>query len=147
MSDNSLINICKKHREIISYIICGAATTFVSIVTYYLLSKFFFDTNNALQLQIANVLSWVISVAFAFVTNKLFVFRSKASPLKELVKFYIARIGTHLIDSLLMYLLVTVAEFNDMLSKITVTIIVIVLNYFFGKKLVFLCKEKNNEKV
>ena len=137
MSDNRLINACKKHREIIAYIICGAATTLVSLVTYYLFAKFIFDVNNAFELQITNVLSWIISVAFAFVTNRIFVFKSKASPLKECVKFYIARIGTLLIDMLLMYLFVTICKFDDMIVKTVVQVVVIVLNYVFGKLLVF----------
>ena len=132
-----LVDKCKKYREIIAYLICGVATTLVSLLTYYLLAKFIFDTSNALQLQITNVISWIISVAFAFVTNRIFVFKSTASPLNECIKFYIARIGTLLIDMLLMYLLVTICEFDDMIIKTIVQVVVIVLNYVFGKLLVF----------
>lgn len=146
MSDNGLINMCKKHREIIAYVICGGATTLVSLVTYYLFAEFIFNVNNAFELQVTNVLSWIISVAFAFVTNRIFVFQSKASPKKEFFKFYIARIGTLLIDMLLMYLFVTLASFDDMVVKTIVQIVVIVLNYVFGKMLVFK-GEKQNEKV
>ena len=146
MSDNGLINMCKKHREIIAYVICGGATTLVSLVTYYLFVEFIFNVNNAFELQLTNVLSWIISVAFAFVTNRIFVFQSKASPIKEFFKFYIARIGTLLIDMLLMYLFVTIASFDDMVVKTIVQIVVIVLNYVFGKMLVFK-GEKQNEKV
>ena len=146
MSDNGLINMCKKHREIIAYVICGGATTLVSLATYYLFAEFIFNVNNAFELQLTNVLSWIISVAFAFVTNRIFVFQSKASPIKEFFKFYIARIGTLLIDMLLMYLFVTIASFDDMVVKTIVQIVVIVLNYVFGKMLVFK-GEKQNEKV
>ena len=146
MSDNGLINMCKKHREISAYVICGGATTLVSLVTYYLFAEFIFNVNNAFELQVTNVLSWIISVAFAFVTNRIFVFQSKASPKKEFFKFYIARIGTLLIDMLLMYLFVTLASFDDMVVKTIVQIVVIVLNYVFGKMLVFK-GEKQNEKV
>ena len=132
-----MLDMFKKHREIIAYIICGAATTLVSLVTYYLFAELIFDINNAFELQVTNMLSWIISVAFAFVTNRIFVFQSKASPLKEIIKFYMARIGTLLIDMFLMYLFVTVCSFNDMFVKIIVQIVVIVLNYLFGKKLVF----------
>lgn len=131
--NNRLIDSFKKHREIIMYVICGAATTAVSLITYYLFAKFLFDTNDALQLQINNALSWVISVLFAFVTNKILVFKSKASPKWEIVKFYLARIATLVIDMILMYLLVTVCSFNDMISKCVVQIVVIILNYIFGK--------------
>lgn len=146
MSDNGIINICKKHREIIAYIICGGATTLVSLVTYYMFAEFVFDINNAFELQVINVLSWIISVAFAFVTNRIFVFQSKASPIKEFFKFYMARIGTLLIDMLLMYLFVTICSLNDMVVKTVVQIVVIVLNYVFGKKMVFK-GENRNEKI
>ena len=99
---NRLVDIFKKRREIIMYIICGAATTLVSLLIYYVCAEFFFDVNNAFQLQIINVISWVLSVLFAFVTNKILVFKSKASPFKEMMRFYLARIGTLLIDMFLM---------------------------------------------
>lgn len=135
----------QKHREIIMYIICGAATTLVSLLIYYVCAQFFFDINNAFQLQITNVISWVLSVLFAFVTNKILVFKSKASPFKEMLRFYVARIGTLLIDMFLMYLFVTVLSQNDMIVKFVVSIVVIILNYIFGKILVFR-KENSNEK-
>ncbi|MBR3968699.1 MAG: GtrA family protein [Clostridia bacterium] len=128
------------------YIICGAATTVVSLVVYYLCARFIFDVNDALQLQITNVISWVLSVLFAFVTNKMLVFKSKGLLLKELIMFYGARISTLLIDMFLMYLFVTLCSFDDMFAKCTVSIVVIILNYIFGKKLVFR-KEKSDEKV
>ena len=125
------------------YIIFGAATTLVSLVVYYLCTQLFFDVSIAWQLQASNVISWVISVLFAFVTNKLFVFRSKASTFNEFIKFYLARIGTLLVDMFLMYVLVTVCSFNDMISKTCVQIIVIILNYVFGKLFVF--NKKNDD--
>ena len=60
--------------------------------------------------------------------------------------FYGARISTLLIDMFLMYLFVTLCSFDDMFAKCTVSIVVIILNYIFGKKLVFR-KEKSDEKV
>ena len=128
------------------YIICGAATTLVSLLIYYVCAEFFFDVNNAFQLQIINVISWVLSVLFAFITNKILVFKSKASPFKEMMRFYLARIGTLLIDMFLMYLFVTVLLQNDMLAKCVVSVVVIILNYIFGKVLVFR-KENSNEKL
>ena len=143
---NRLVDIFKKRREIIMYIICGAATTLVSLLIYYVCAEFFFDVNNAFQLQIINVISWVLSVLFAFVTNKILVFKSKASPFKEMMRFYLARIGTLLIDMFLMYLFATVLSQNDMLAKCVVSVVVIILNYIFGKVLVFR-KENSNEKL
>ena len=78
-----------------------------------------------------------MSVLFAYVTNKKFVFRSHASPLKEMFKFYLSRVGTLVVEMVLMYILVTVCSVNDMLSKLVVQFIVIVLNYILGKIVVF----------
>ena len=141
-----MIDTAKRHREILMYIICGVATTVVSLVVYYLCARFIFDVNDALQLQITNVICWVLSVLFAFVTNKILVFKSKGSLLKELIMFYGARISTLLIDMILMYLFVTLCSLDDMFAKCIVSIVVIILNYIFGKKLVFR-KEKSDEKV
>lgn len=146
MHNGKALNRLKKHREIIMYIICGAATTLVSLATYYICAAFIFDVNQALQLQAANVISWILSVLFAFVTNKTLVFRSKAPFFKEIVMFYVARIGTLFVDMFLMYLAVTVLSQDDLLAKCVVQFVVIVLNYVFGKKLVF-AKERSNEKV
>lgn len=132
-----IFDFVKKHREICMYIIFGVATTLVSIITYFLCSKFIFNVKIAWQLQAANVISWIISVMFAYVTNKKYVFKSQASPFKEMIKFYLSRVGTLLVDMALMYLLVTVSNVNDLLSKILANIVVIILNYLLGKLVVF----------
>ena len=133
----TIFNLIKKYRELVMYIIFGVATTVVSLVTFFLCSKFIFNTENPLQLQAANIVSWIVSVLFAYVTNKKFVFRSHASPLKEMFKFYLSRVGTLVVEMFLMYVLVTVCSVNDMLSKLVVQFIVIVLNYILGKIVVF----------
>lgn len=132
-----ILGFINKNREICMYIIFGVATTLVSLVTYFLCAEFIFDVQIVWQLQAANVISWIISVMFAYVTNKKFVFQSKAAPLKEMAKFYLSRVGTLLIDMFLMYLFVTVLSMEDMLSKILVNVVVVILNYVFGKLLVF----------
>ena len=119
------------------YLIFGVLTTVVSLLTYFLCTTLVLDADNALQLQAANVISWIVSVTFAYVTNKIFVFHSQNAVARELRKFYLSRFGTLLIDMALMYILVTAAEINDMTSKIVVQVIVIVSNYILGKFLVF----------
>ena len=127
----------KKHREVVMYLIFGVLTTVVSLLTYFLCTTLVLDADNALQLQAANVISWIVSVTFAYVTNKIFVFHSQNAVAREIRKFYLSRFGTLLIDMALMYILVTAAEINDMTSKIVVQVIVIVSNYILGKFLVF----------
>ncbi len=63
-----------------------------------------FNPNNAIELQITNIIAWIISVLFAFFTNKIFVFESKNNSLKELPKFVSLRVVTLLLDMLIMYI-------------------------------------------
>ncbi len=128
----------KKYEEIINYLIVGGLTTVVSLIVYYGCVLIFLDPKNAFELQIANVISWIISVAFAYVTNRIFVFKSKnKNYFKEIASFVGARIATLFMDMLTMFLLVTVLNGNDKIAKIISQIIVIVANYVFSKLFVF----------
>lgn len=131
-------NFIKKYGEIIRYLIIGVLTTIISLVVYYSLTYTILNPNKALELQIANVISWIISVTFAYFTNRQFVFQKKDKyNLKEMISFYLSRIGTLLIDMFLMYLLVSIFKFNDKIIKVLVQVIVIILNYIFSKFIVF----------
>lgn len=128
----------KKYEEIINYLIVGGLTTVVSLIVYYGCVLTFLDPKNAFELQIANVISWIISVAFAYITNRIFVFKSKnKNYFKEIVSFVGARIATLFMDMFTMFLLVTVLNGNDKIAKIISQIIVIVANYVFSKLFVF----------
>ena len=131
------MNILKKYKEVILYLIFGVLTTLVSLVTYYTLTATVLNASNAIELQIANIIAWIISVLFAFFTNKIFVFESKNSTLKELPKFFGLRIITLFLDMLIMYLGVTVMLFNHKIMKLISEVIVIVSNYIFSKLVVF----------
>lgn len=131
----------KKYEEIIKYIIVGGFTTFVSLLSYYLLTLIL-KPNNPVYLQIANVLSWILAVTFAYFANRIIVFKSNNKKIKEASKFYLSRISTLLIDMFIMFLLVTLLGINDKISKILVQFIVLVLNYILSKFLVFNYKSK-----
>ena len=137
MKNNSLISLFKKYREIIMYLIFGVLTTVVSLVVYFVCTKTVLSAEDAFQLQAANVISWFVSVMFAFVTNRLFVFESKGRWTLEMFKFYSSRVSTLLLDMLLMFVLVTLIGVNDMVSKVVVRVVVIVANYVLSKLLVF----------
>ena len=130
-----IFDLYKKYKEIINYLIFGVLTTVISILSYYLLKKI------GLTPYPSEVLSWIISVTFAFITNKLLVFESKDKSFKtflvEGVKFYGARILSLLLDLALFFLLYNVCHINDMIVKIIVNIVVIVVNYILSKFLVF----------
>ena len=130
--------IIKRNREIISYLIIGVLTTIVSLISYYLLTITILSPNNPLELTIANIISWIISVLFAYITNRKYVFQSKdKNILKEASKFTLSRVTTLIIYILLMFIFVSILHFNDKIIKLLVQIIIIILNYIFSKLLVF----------
>ena len=127
-----------KYKEIINYLIFGVLTTLVSLIVYYFCTLAFFNPQNAVQLQIANIISWVLSVAFAYVTNRRFVFESKnPNKLEEIIKFVSARLLTLLLDMFIMFVCVTILKFNDKISKLLSQVIIIISNYIFSKIFVF----------
>ena len=137
-----MLKIYKKYNEIINYVIFGVLTTLVSLVTYYLCSKVFH-----IYYLVSSVISFIISVLFAYVTNKIYVFKSDAKGskvLKELFSFVSSRILSFIIENVILVILVSVIKLDDMISKIIVQIIVIILNYILSK-LVFL--RSKNEKI
>ncbi len=132
----------KKYEEIINYIIVGGLTTVVSLGSYYICVLTVFDPDNALLLQAANIISWVLSVTFAFFANRKVVFKSKSNNIMgEAVKFYGARVLTLLIDMGVMFLAVSVLHFNDKIMKIVSNVIILILNYIISKFFVFVKKK------
>ena len=132
----------KKYEEIIKYIIVGGLTTVFSMVCFYASVWTFLDGNDALQLQVANIISWIGGVAFAYVTNRTIVFKSKnCNILKELITFTGARVVTLFLDMGVMLVLATIMGVNYNLAKLLSTVLVMVANYFISKLIVF--KEKH----
>ena len=137
--------LIKKYGEIIRYLIIGVLTTIISLLIYYGLTLTILDPKVAFELQVANIISWIGAVTFAYFTNKYYVFKDKEISNKSgMIKFYLSRIVTLLIDMLLMYIFVTRLSFNDKIIKIIVQVIVIVGNYVLSKFFVFKKKEGNS---
>ena len=135
---NSLLTLYRKYREIVNYLIVGGLTTVVSLAVYYGCVLTFLDPQKALQLQAANVISWIAAVTFTYFTNRKFVFESKnPHMLKEAGAFYAARVATLLMDMAVMFLMVTVGGINDKIAKLVVQVLVTVANYVLSKLLVF----------
>ena len=96
--------------------------------------------------NIANIISIILAVIVAYVTNRKYVFKLKEKKnIKEASKFYLSRLSTLLLDMLLMQIFVIRLKFNDKIIKLIVQLVVIVLNYVLSKFLVFKSKVKNNE--
>ena len=127
-----------KYKEIINYLIFGVLTTIVSLCTYYLLVFTLLDPNKAIELQIANIISWIVSVSFAYITNRRYVFESKnQNRLKEATSFVTSRLLTLVLDMAIMALGVTILKFNDKLVKLVSQVLVIISNYVLSKLFVF----------
>ena len=139
---NKIMSLYKKYREVINYLIVGVLTTLVNLVVKYILLFTILDAKIAEELQIAVIVSWIISVAFAYITNRLFVFCSKNKQvLKEMASFVASRISTLLLEMVIMWFFVTFLKLNSDFWVVVWTIIaqglVIVLNYVFSKLIVF----------
>ena len=132
------MGLYKQYKEIINYLIVGVLTTVVSLGVYYACVLTFLDPENAIQLQVANIISWVAAVTFAYFTNRKFVFESKnPDMLKEASAFVGARVATLLMDMLCMFIMVTCMGWSYKIAKLVVQVIVTVANYVFSKIFVF----------
>lgn len=156
IKNEKIVNICRKvlNREVFMYLVFGVLTTVVSWASMALFDRIIgkiVPDNDILRASIANVLSWIAAVLFAFVTNKLWVFDSKSWKgevvLKELGSFIVARLATGCIEwfgvPLLMKIGVDQELFGTkgMVAKIIASVLVVIINYFFSKLLIFKKKE------
>ena len=130
------------NRETVSYVIFGVLTTIVNIVVYLLCDTAMSAViSGALLTLVTNSIAWVVAVIFAYVVNKLFVFRSKTDTLRaalmEFALFIGARLLSYGVDTLGMVLLVDVLTVNGAVSKVLMNIVVMIMNYFFSKWFIF----------
>lgn len=133
---NSITELLKRYKDIILYGIFGLMTTAVNVGVYYLSFHIFSFSN-----IVSTVLAWFISVLFAFVTNKMWVFESRSFKagvlIREMLSFFSCRLLTGALDLLIMYAAVDYMAWNALLWKVISNIIVIVLNYIAGRVLIF----------
>ena len=123
----------RNHLEVINYLFIGGCTTIISILSYALFAKVC-----GLDLVVSNVLSWIVSVLFAYFTNRVIVFNSKnKNYINEFISFTGSRVITLILDTLLMILFVKTLNMNDMIAKVIVQVVVIIGNYLISKLLVF----------
>ena len=137
---NKLIDLFKKYQEIIIYVIVGGLTTVVNFVVFYL-CKITIGTNTVLRMNISNFIAWVIAVLFAFVANKLCVFNSKSLEktlvLKEFSGFVAARVFSLGAEVVIMNVGILMLMIPDMICKLFAQVVIVVMNYFFSKFIIF----------
>jgi putative flippase GtrA len=124
------------NKQVGLYLFYGILTTFINILSFWVLNELV-----GIDYKIATTLAWLLSVVFAFITNKKYVFNSKSkdshSVSKELLSFFLFRGLSYIIDLAGMVFLVEIIHLDSTISKIITNIIVIILNYFASKYAVF----------
>ena len=125
-----------KYKDILLYLIFGAGAFVVSIASYVC-------ANVALGINelLANIISWILAVLFAFFTNRICVFHSPTKTLRDFgiqfMKFVNGRIITLLIEEGIIFIFITLLGFNSVVIKVICQIVVIILNYIISKFMVF----------
>ena len=120
----------------ISYLFFGVLTTLVNIVSYVILTKLL-----DMDYKLAATIAWVISVLFAFITNKIYVFNSRERNViaiaKEFFSFIFFRLLSYFMDIGLLILMVEWMKTDDLFAKIVANVFVIIFNYFASKYIIF----------
>lgn len=148
----------EKYKEVISYIFFGVLATIVNLVSFKI-----FDAILGEHLYLlTNIISWLITVIFAYFTNKLWVFESKSWKadvvVKELVGFFGARIFSLVVEEAGLWLMIDIMHmgamgwdifgFNlngNMIAKVIMQVVVVILNYVFSKLVIFRHKKENDK--
>lgn len=125
-----------KYQDIISYLFFGVLTTVVNYLVYL-------PCYNLLGLSgsASNVIAWVFAVAFAYLTNKPFVFKSndwsKQTVIPELSKFIGSRVFSGALETAIIFVTVDVLAFDGVIMKLVTSVLVVIVNYVASKLVVF----------
>ena len=132
-----IMDLYDNYQEMVNYVFFGGLTTLVNIIVFFLL-----DTGLGWPYLIANAIAIVVSILFAYVTNKIWVFQSKTENFQEtfyeFTKFIGFRLLSGLADMATMWVLVDLLIIDSSISKLLTQFIVVVLNYVFSKFFIFL---------
>ncbi|MCL2367440.1 MAG: GtrA family protein [Oscillospiraceae bacterium] len=132
-------------REVIVYVFFGVLTTAVSFGAFVL-----FERIMDLPWAVANTLSHLLAILFAFVTNKIWVFQARdyapRKVISEFLKFLSSRLLSYVVDMGLLALLIEVLRYDPLLSRVGTTVIIVVLNYVMSKVIVFRKKDQDEDK-
>lgn len=126
----------KRLWEVFIYLFFGGLATVVNIVTYAIAFQLIH-----LSWPVSNAISWICSVLFAYVTNKVWVFQSKSKTFKDLAwefgKFVFARVVSFGMDMFCMYLFIDMLHTGNLLAKLITQVVVVIANYVFSKVFIF----------
>lgn len=123
-------------KEVILYVVFGVLTTLVNIVSFYILINFIH-----LEENLSNVIAIILCVLFAYFTNRKLVFNSQASTSKEkfaeFSKFILGRAFTMIVEIVSFFLMFNIFHIQELISKVFISVIVIILNFFISKFFAF----------
>ena len=128
--------LIEKHWDIVSYLFFGVCTTIVNYLVYIPCYNLL-----GMSASVSNMVAWVVAVAFAYLTNKPFVFKSNdwsaATVVPELTKFVGCRIGSGVAETIVLFLAVDLLGWNGIIWKLVTQVMVTVMNYVASKLVVF----------
>ena len=128
--------LLNKYWDVITYLFFGVLTTAVNYLVYLPVYNLL-----GLSAAVSNAIAWVVAVAFAFLTNKPFVFKSHdwsaQTVVPELTKFVSCRVASGVMETLILLLTVDILHWNGNVWKLLTSVLVVILNYFGSKLLVF----------
>jgi len=128
--------LMKKYEELIKYLIIGVLTTVLNYIVFAVLVN-----GIKLEMHSSNLIAWVVSVIFAYFTNKLFVFESKSFKIdvlgKEILSFGAARVFSLLLEEVILFIFVDKLGMEKLIIKLIANIIVIIVNYILSKFIIF----------
>lgn len=131
-----MLKLYNRYRSFVLYVFFGVCTTIINIAAYTLCARVF-----GMGTVSANVTAWIAAVAAAYITNKIWVFESRAWTTKaviyEIVTFAACRATTGAMDVAIMYVSVDLLSFQDIMMKVISNALVIVLNFLFSKLVIF----------
>lgn len=131
-----IFDLIRKYEDILVYLFFGALTTLVNYIVYFPLYNWL-----KWSAVFSNIIAWAAAVIFAFITNKPFVFKSHdwsgKTVVNEATKFIGCRVGSGVLETVIVWLFVDVLLWNGNWTKIAVSILVVLLNYVSSKWIVF----------
>ena len=144
MDKQKFNELWNKYKDVIPYVFWGVMTTLVNIASYWLCNRVF-----KWAIMPSTIIAQLLSIIFAYLTNRKWVFHSQASTFEEYVheiaSFFAARIGTALLDMAIMFIFAKQMHLNSMIIKILANVVVVVVNYVASKCWIFKSKDDKQQ--
>lgn len=131
-----MIKLIKKYNNIIKYLINGGVTTVINFSAYLFLERVL-----DVHYLVANLIAWILSVIYAFITNKIIVFKDERSTFPQVLRQFMIFTGLRAVsfglEELSMLIFITQLRFNDIAVKLIIAVAIVITNYIFSKFIIF----------